>query len=81
MEFYTEATGSISGRKEPDRIEEERRLITESCIIHTGTNYKNFGRPDKIAKTILTGKSDGARLAVNKGKGALRMILRALFSL
>lgn len=30
---------------------------------------------------MLTAKKYGAKLAVNKGKGALRMILKALFSL
>ena len=62
MEFYTEATGSISGRKEPDRIEEERRLITESCIIHTGTNYKNFVNAYKVIRIIIKSLEDRTKL-------------------
>jgi hypothetical protein len=62
MEFYTEATGSISGRKEPDRIEEERRLITESCIIHTGTNYKNFVNSYKVIRIIIKSLEDLTKL-------------------
>ncbi len=33
----------------------------------------------KIAKTLLTAKKYGVTLADNKGKGALRVILKALF--
>lgn len=44
-------------------------------------NLQKFGISNKIAKTVLTGKKYGARLAFNKGKGALRMILKALFPL
>lgn len=42
---------------------------------------EKFGTYSKIAKTVLTVKKDGAKLADNKGNGALRRILKALFPL